>query len=143
METSANLAGVSITFDILMIFGYEMFLFSVFVHNLGNKLRSRYSSKNVDTKPILNSSPATKENATRGFSNLDNHDESAPSSPLITIKRKADHDPHLMSASKRSAYIYMNCFLLIHEYCTCTIFKAISPSEMTQASETCKTFDDK
>ena len=75
----------------------------VFVHNLGNKLRSRYGNKSVDTKATLNSSPATKEHVPRLFSNLSNHDESG-SSPLVTSKRKADHDPHLMSASKRYVF---------------------------------------
>jgi len=65
----------------------------VFVHNLGNKLQSRYGNKN---------SPVTKEHIPHIFSNLDNH---SSSSPLIMPKRKADYDPHLMSASKRSVYI--------------------------------------
>ena len=76
----------------------------MFVHNLGNKLRSRYGNKNTDTK-TPNSSPVTKEHIPRILSNMTSHDASGPSSPLVTTKRKADYDPHLMSASKRSVVL--------------------------------------
>ena len=70
----------------------------MFVHNLGNKLRSRYGNKNTDTK-TPNSSPVTKEHMPHILSNMNSVDGS--SSPLVMTKRKADYDHHLMSASKR------------------------------------------
>lgn len=93
----------------------------MFVHNLGNKLRSRYGSKNPDTK-TPDSSPATKEHVPHVLGNLDSHDVIGTSSPLVMTKRKADYDPHLMSASKRSVcikYLVQGCMLL-----TATVYTA-------------------
>lgn len=77
---------------------------AVFVHNLGNKIRSRYGNKSSDSKTPT-SSPVTKavsEHVPHVFGNFDSGASSeTPSSPLTTAKRKADNDPHLMSASKR------------------------------------------
>ena len=106
-------------YNLMLIITCLVMFLSVFVHNLGNKLRSRYSNKNVDTKATLNSSPVTKEHVPHIFNNLDNHDESG-SSPLVITKRRADYDPHLMSASKRLVHNSEPCITPFW-YVTCKL----------------------